>query len=82
MNLVSRNYVVLCFAAGNGYLCNVPPSQFTACFEQQLPEALSGAAFLQQYGPHLDSVTTVDPEQASDLQEVLVGLGEVACCAV
>ncbi|KAI7840483.1 hypothetical protein COHA_005784 [Chlorella ohadii] len=56
---------------GNGYLCNVPPSQFTARFEQQLPEALSGAAFLEQYGPHLDSVTTVDPEQASVLQDVL-----------
>ena len=64
--------------AGNGYLCNVPPSQFTARFEQQLPEALSGAAFLEQYGPHLDSVTTVDPEQASVLQDVLVGLGELA----
>ena len=49
--------------AGGGYLANVLPSQFAARFEQQLPEALSGAAFLEQYGPHLDAVTTVDPEQ-------------------
>ncbi|PRW59111.1 L-arabinokinase-like isoform X2 [Chlorella sorokiniana] len=48
---------------GGGHLANVPPSQFASRFEQQLPEALSGAAFLEQYGPHLDSVTSVDPEQ-------------------
>ena len=56
----------------------MPPSRFAAQFEQRLPEALNGAAFLEQYGPHLDSVTRVDPEQ--------VGLGgrqaETAAAAV
>lgn len=51
--------------AGGGYLANVPPSQFASRFEEQLPEALSGAEFLQRYAPHLDRATSVDPEQVS-----------------
>ncbi|KAI3438985.1 hypothetical protein D9Q98_001398 [Chlorella vulgaris] len=45
---------------GGGYLANVPPSEFAWRYEQQLPEHMSGAAFLQQYGPHWDSATSVD----------------------
>lgn len=48
---------------GGGYLANVPPSTWAERYEQAVPEALSGAAFLQRYGSHWDSVTSVDPKQ-------------------
>ena len=50
-------------ATGGGYLANVPPSTWAERYERAVPEALSGAAFLQRYGLHWDSVTSVDPEQ-------------------
>ena len=49
--------------AGGGYLANVQPSEFSRRYEQQLPESLPGAAFLQQYGSHWDGATTIDAAQ-------------------
>lgn len=48
---------------GGGFLTKVPPSQFSARYERRLPEALSGAAFLQQYGSHWDAATEVEPDK-------------------
>ncbi|KAL4423228.1 hypothetical protein ABPG77_000020 [Micractinium sp. CCAP 211/92] len=48
---------------GGGYLANMQPSEWAARFEQRLPEAVSGAAFLEQYGTHWDSATSIDLEQ-------------------
>ncbi|KAL4434317.1 hypothetical protein ABPG75_000758 [Micractinium tetrahymenae] len=48
---------------GGGYLANVQPSEWAARFEQRLPETISGAAFLQQYGTHWDAATSIDPDQ-------------------
>lgn len=44
-----------------GYLANISPSQYMELFEEQLPAALTGAEFLERFGPHLDSVTRVEP---------------------
>jgi len=44
-------------------LANVAPSQFASKYEGRLPTTLSGADFLEVYGPHLDSVTRIDPSQ-------------------
>ena len=49
--------------AGGGYLANVQPSEFSRRYEHQLPESLPGVAFLQQYGSHWDSATTIDAAQ-------------------
>lgn len=46
---------------GEGYLANVAPSSFSRRLERKLPETLTGAEFLEKYGPHLDAATTVDP---------------------
>jgi len=43
----------------NGYLSNLEPSIFRAGYEASLPEALSGAEFLQNYAHHADPFTTV-----------------------
>lgn len=48
---------------GGGYLANVLPSEWVARFEQRLPEAVSGVAFLERYGTHWDAATSIDPEQ-------------------
>jgi hypothetical protein len=47
--------------AFGGYLANISPSQYRELFESQLPSHLQGSAFLDLYGPHLDSVTSIDP---------------------
>ena len=46
---------------GEGYLANLAPSNFSRRLERKLPETLSGAEFLEKYGSHLDTATTVDP---------------------
>ncbi len=56
-------FCLFCWAAGGGYLANMQPSEWAARFEQRLPEAVSGAAFLEQYGTHWDSATSIDLEQ-------------------
>ena len=61
-------------ATGGGYLANVPPSTWAERYERAVPEALSGAAFLQRYGLHWDSVTSVDPEQVGAACRAALGL--------
>jgi hypothetical protein len=46
-----------------GHLVGISPSQFEALLSHLLPETITGAEFLRQYGPHLDTVTEVKPEQ-------------------
>jgi galactokinase len=46
----------------NGYLANVQPSLFRSNYEQRLPEALSGAEYLQLGQTHVDRFTKVRPE--------------------
>jgi hypothetical protein len=47
--------------AFGGYLANISPSHYRELFESQLPSHLQGSEFLDLYGPHLDSVTSIDP---------------------
>ncbi len=44
-----------------GYLANISPSLFIQQYQQQLPETLSGADFLQQSGVSIDTATSIDP---------------------
>ena len=46
----------------NGYLANVQPSLFRSNYEQRLPEALTGAEYLQDGQTHVDPFTQVRPE--------------------
>jgi len=46
----------------NGYLANVQPSLFRSNYEHRLPEALSGAEYLQLGQTHVDPFTQVRPE--------------------
>ena len=43
------------------YLVQLSPSQWEQQFRQHIPVAISGAAFLQQYGETGDTVTRIDP---------------------
>lgn len=45
----------------NGYLANIAPTQFHEGFAPQLPDRISGAAFLKRYGGTTDAVTRIDP---------------------
>ena len=47
--------------AGGGYLANISPSEYQEHQEDQLPASMSGRDFLQQYGSHWDTATTIDP---------------------
>jgi galactokinase len=44
----------------NGYLSNIPPSEFRSTYEHRLPESLSGCDFLRLFGEHLDPFTSID----------------------
>ncbi|BDA43718.1 probable galactokinase at C-terminar half [Coccomyxa sp. Obi] len=52
---------VHCSPIGGGYLANVAPSDFLRVYEPELPESITGAAFLEKYGDHWDTATQVDP---------------------
>ena len=45
--------------AGDGYLANVSPSDFTALYEAALPESISGKEWLAAHDEHWDSATQV-----------------------
>jgi galactokinase len=45
-----------------GYLANVTPSEWLHDFESRIPEAITGAEFLQRYAGTADPVTSVDPK--------------------
>lgn len=46
----------------NGYLSNLPPSVFRSRYEQRLPESLTGAAYLENSGNHVDPFTPARSE--------------------
>lgn len=50
-------------ARWGGYLANIAPEEFDERFAWRLPETVSGAAFLAQYGGTTDRATRVDPER-------------------
>jgi L-arabinokinase len=45
----------------HGYLANVTPAEWAASFRDRVPERMSGADFLREYGGFTDSVTRIDP---------------------
>lgn len=47
-----------------GYLANLTPSQFEQSYAAQLPERITGAEFLAQYGGTTDAVTRIDPARS------------------
>ncbi|AQK60624.1 L-arabinokinase [Zea mays] len=46
------------------YLCNLPPHRYEAVFAKEIPETITGDAFLEKYGDHNDAVTEVDPKRS------------------
>ncbi|KAG2614045.1 hypothetical protein PVAP13_4KG375902 [Panicum virgatum] len=46
------------------YLCNIPPHRYEAAYAKDIPEAISGDAFLEKYGDHNDTVTVIDPKRS------------------
>jgi L-arabinokinase len=46
----------------NGYLANLDPDDYKRFFRSKVPERLAGSVFLDQFGPILDSATTVEPD--------------------
>jgi galactokinase len=49
-------------ARWNGYLANVPPSQFRSRYESRLPETMTGAEYLRNGQVHVDPFTKMRPE--------------------
>ncbi len=47
----------------NGYLANVPPSEFEQFYAAHLPEQMTGEQFLAHYAGTTDPVTEVNPER-------------------
>ncbi len=43
------------------YLVTLAPSQWESDLSHKVPVSLTGGAFLETYGSHVDSVTKVDP---------------------
>ncbi|RLN09684.1 L-arabinokinase [Panicum miliaceum] len=46
------------------YLCNLPPHRYEAVYAKDIPEVITGDAFLEKYGDHNDAVTQVDPKRS------------------
>ncbi|RLN11821.1 hypothetical protein C2845_PM09G23270 [Panicum miliaceum] len=46
------------------YLCNLPPHRYEAAYAKDIPEVISGDAFLEKYGDHNDTVTIIDPKRS------------------
>jgi galactokinase len=44
-----------------GYLANLDPEDYKKFFRSYLPESIEGASFLANFGPTIDTATTVDP---------------------
>ena len=62
-------YRMLANAAGtsvnwNGYLANVAVEEYESTFGEVLPESMDGREFLERFGGHDDSATTIDPHKA------------------
>ncbi|KQK17416.1 hypothetical protein BRADI_1g34327v3 [Brachypodium distachyon] len=46
------------------YLCNLPPHRYEAVYSKDIPEIITGDAFLEKYGDHNDMVTVIDPKRS------------------
>ncbi len=46
----------------NGYPSNISPSEFRSCYEQRLPEVLTGGEYIRTAKIHIDPYTQVRPE--------------------
>jgi galactokinase len=46
----------------NGYLSNIPPSEFRSRYEQMIPESIAGRDFLLLFGEHIDPYTSIKPD--------------------
>ncbi|GJM90184.1 hypothetical protein PR202_ga06441 [Eleusine coracana subsp. coracana] len=46
------------------YLCNLPPHRYEAVYAKDIPEIITGDAFLKKYGDHNDAVTVIDPKRS------------------
>ncbi|KAK1611773.1 hypothetical protein QYE76_035446 [Lolium multiflorum] len=46
------------------YLCNLPPHRYEAAYSKDIPEIVTGDAFLVKYGDHNDTVTVIDPKRS------------------
>ncbi|KAL1205524.1 L-arabinokinase [Cardamine amara subsp. amara] len=42
------------------YLCNLSPHRFQALYASKLPKSITGEEFIEKYGDHGDSVTTIE----------------------
>jgi galactokinase len=51
-----------------GYLANLDQEDYKRFFRPILPEYLTGRRFLDEYGPTVDSETTVDPDVSYPIQ--------------
>jgi L-arabinokinase len=51
-------------APPHGYLARVTPSEWESRFRDRVPERMTGAAFLAEYGGFTDTVTVIDPAQS------------------
>lgn len=45
------------------YLCNLPPHRYEAMYAKQLPDTITGEAFIEKYSDHNDAVTVIDPKR-------------------
>lgn len=52
----------------NGYLANVTPAEFEQHFTDCLPEQITGAEFLKQYGGITDSVSVIEPNRTYNVR--------------
>ncbi len=52
----------------NGYLANLDPEDYKQTFRKHVPEAISGRDFLAQFGPTIDTATSVDPAISYQVQ--------------
>ncbi|TVU07715.1 hypothetical protein EJB05_41081 [Eragrostis curvula] len=46
------------------YLCNLPPHRYEDVYAKDIPEVITGDAFLEKYGDHSDTVTVIDPKRS------------------
>lgn len=45
------------------YLCNLPPHRYEAMYVKELPETITGEAFVEKYSDHNDAVTVINPKR-------------------
>ncbi|GCE25776.1 galactokinase [Dictyobacter alpinus] len=63
------SYVEIADPLWQGYLANVPPSLWEAIYREQVPLAMTGAAFLERYGGTTDTVTHIDPQRTYAIRQ-------------